>query len=423
MIEFSLDITYFDSTSSLLFEVTPFHTINASIHQDIGSDFEGDFEDRYETLIEGYHDLLLTFYNKKDDSSIKIIKHGSVSGTIKIHNEYGCLNGNEFPKKSLLGVLSVMVFVSTIVYFISLQRNGDYVIKHHVALLTLAILGTSEFMIHYFSVQYTNNYCIDSNILQFITILLKTFRDIAFMIMSIALFDGWGIKFALISIQWRKAYIKLALLMFIPSFLTSYAIITSIDMEESFSFMVRVGVIFRIILQIILSLYMMNALSKLKNHIKSRDVRQQKKYDNLVIFERVLILMQCIGFIYTFHMWWSYVDNVDIHWRYEWIEIYGIWDVLFSALLISMLFMWSSSAYHNINGQNGHVLKISDISSPRLRRHNNNINIGIGSDIEIEELLKSATDLESNDDEFDMNELEDELEDERVEFSYYTQNI
>ena len=270
--------------------------------------------------------------------------------------------------------------------------SGDKLVREHRFLCILSMIAASEFIFHYLSVQYTNNHCVDSKSMQFVVILLKVSKDIGFMVMSILLCKGWGITFAVVTTGWTYQMIKLiAGVMLIPSLLTAYAIVTVVDILEPFSFFIKLGILMRISSQIKMTLYMMHLLKTLKKEIKSNDA---KKYEQLKMFERLQIVIQCVVFIYTIHNLWSDEDNIAQNWRYNYIELYGIWDVLFCILLITMLCIWRPSS--NYNAAKHHVLNISEFEP--LNQENTDTETmdcyQIDSDIQLEELLNNATEYE-----------------------------
>lgn len=354
---------------------------------------------------EGYHD-------------IKITSSDAFSGQIKISNQYGCLNGNEYPKKALLGLLTVLMFITTFAYTFYLKKNSDRIIKHHYALLILSIVATTEFFIHYSSLQHSNYFCSNSRFLQMIVVTLKTSRDIGFTVISFAMCQGWGITFSVVSNNWKMLMLKLAILICIPSFITWYAQVTVNDVTTTFSNFVKFAMGIRLFVQILLTIFMIRELLKLKRMIKSK---HQMVFQHLVLFERIQIGTQFIGFCYAIHMCWSNMNSIAMHWRYEWIEMYVIWDLLFCILFITMLTIWSRISSFIAESKEGtHVLQLlSEVPSPfNFRKRSTNLqlmkteelDLEIGSDVEIEELLQNTSEIESSIEEFDEFGLDEGLE-------------
>lgn len=207
---------------------------------------------------------------------------------------------------------------------------------HHRFLLWLSITATLEFLLHYVSMLYTNLYGVDNFALQMMVIALRTIRDMTFILMMISLSNGFGITFSVISKKKWIAFKKIGTFMLIPSLLCAYTVVTTLDMRESMSILLKVAIAIRVILQFVFCGLMVASLT----HMTRRGVSHERWGNRLEMFKHFLIGTHLLSFCYVCYLICNANGRMDVYRHREWIYCYGIWDVLFVALLNSMMMVW-----------------------------------------------------------------------------------
>lgn len=297
-----------------------------------------------------------------------------------------CLDDILLNKKHFIGILAIWLTVAVLVFGHQIRTNSDIVVKHHSFLWRLSVIAMAEFIVHYLSLIYTNNHCADSVILQISVIALRTIRDMAFILMIISLSNGWGITFSVISKTKWIAFKKIGSFMLIPSFVSAYTVVTTDFMFESIGNVPKIAIAARIIMQFVFCGLMVSSL----NTIRRRGLANDKRWDErLSMFKRILIGCHVWGLI---HLSLSLlITNQDVNWRYEWIRRFGIWDILFVVLLTAMMVIWRPMS----NDKKGYRTTVLDTMSSSRTNDKEHImemdelldfDLGIGSDVEIEDL-------------------------------------
>ena len=134
------------------------------------------------------------------------------------------------------------------------------------------------------------------------------------------------------------------------------------------------------------------------NNLKKRGLADRRWAEQLVVFKRILIAVHFVALIYLVHIWWNSNNDGGVHWRYEWIHRFGIWDILFVILLTAMMVIWRVTPRYSSKREYGPVgsgLNASEMNSSAHVMDEFELDLEMGSDVEIEELLQCSAELDA----------------------------
>jgi len=270
------------------------------------------------------------------------LKDGAtISGSVIVKNAYGFLPGNEYHKLPFYGQLSLFYVTIAVGWMIKSFRSWQTLFAIQNCIAVVILLGIVEAFLWWLLYNDWNNSGSKSTALVYLSILASVTKSIFSYMLVLVASLGWGVTRPYLDKETVRKLQTLSGLLLVfgyvreltLSYRHSHALSTQFILLCLMPVSLLNGSIFY---------WIFMALSGLINSLKER--QQSAK---LQLFQRLFKLLTFAMLATVVSLIFQICDlsrSISLRWKYQWFLQDGVHHILFSVVLVAMMYLWAPSA-------------------------------------------------------------------------------